>query len=185
MTLRHVNAFLITGPLWVESTIDHWFHYNGVIMSVMASQTTGVSIVYSAVVSSADQRKHQRSASLAFMRGFHRWPVNSPHKRPETRKMFPFDDVIMFNTLRPNDLMIPLNINQTRCRPLMRCLFYDQKHPRCGYHWFSSHLTETRWPTFSRRHLQLHSLNENVWISIKISLKFVAKDPIENTPALV
>ena len=41
------------------------------------------------------QRKHQRSASLTFVRGIHRWPVNSPHKLPVTRKMFPFDDVIM------------------------------------------------------------------------------------------
>ena len=44
----------------------------------------------------ADQRKHQSSASLAFVRGIHRRPVNSPHKRPVTRKMFPFDEVIMF-----------------------------------------------------------------------------------------
>ena len=27
--------------------------------------------------------------------GIHRWPVNSPHKRPVTRKMLPFDDVII------------------------------------------------------------------------------------------
>ena len=40
-------------------------------------------------------KKHQSSASLYFVRGIHRWPVNSPHKRPVTRKMFPFDDVIM------------------------------------------------------------------------------------------
>ena len=33
--------------------------------------------------------------SLAFVRGIHRGPVNSQHKRPVTRKMFPFDDVIM------------------------------------------------------------------------------------------
>ena len=44
---------------------------------------------------SADQRKHQSSASLASVRGIHRRPVNSPHKWPVTRKMFPFDDVIM------------------------------------------------------------------------------------------
>ena len=43
-----------------------------------------------------DQRKHKSSASLAFLRGIHRWPVNSPHKGPVTRKMFPFDDVIIF-----------------------------------------------------------------------------------------
>ena len=45
--------------------------------------------------SAADQRKHQSSASLALVRGIHRGPVNSPHKWPVTRKMFPFDDVIM------------------------------------------------------------------------------------------
>ena len=45
--------------------------------------------------SGTDQRKHQSSASLAFVRGIHRRPVNSPHKWPVTRKMFPFDDVIM------------------------------------------------------------------------------------------
>ena len=45
--------------------------------------------------SGADQRKYQSSTSLAFVRGIHRWPVNSPHKGPVTRKMFPFDDVIM------------------------------------------------------------------------------------------
>ena len=43
------------------------------------------------------KEKHQRSASLAFVRGIHRWPVNSPHKWPVTRKMFPFDDVIMLD----------------------------------------------------------------------------------------
>ena len=45
--------------------------------------------------SDADQRKHQSSASLAFVRRIHRGPMNSPHKRPVTRKVFPFDDVIM------------------------------------------------------------------------------------------
>ena len=54
---------------------------------------------YSAVYSSADQRKHQSSASLAFVRGIHRWPVNSPHKGAVTRKMFPFDYVIMVNRI--------------------------------------------------------------------------------------
>ena len=64
-------------------------------MSAMVSQITGVSIVCSAVGSAADQRKYQSSASLAFVRGTRRRPVNSPHKRPVTRKMFPFDHVIM------------------------------------------------------------------------------------------
>ena len=43
----------------------------------------------------ADQRKHHSSASLTFVRGIHRWPVNSPRKVPATRKLFKFDDVII------------------------------------------------------------------------------------------
>ena len=70
-------------------------HYGDVIMDAIASQITSLAIVYSTVYSDADQRKHQSSASLAFVWGIHRGPVNSPHKEPVTRKMFPFDDVIM------------------------------------------------------------------------------------------
>ena len=69
-------------------------HYNYVIMGTMASQITGDPIVCLTVSSAADQRKHQRSASLAFVRGRHRWLVNSPQKGPVTRKMFQFDDII-------------------------------------------------------------------------------------------
>ena len=70
--------------------------YNDVIMVAIASQITSPAIVYTAVYSDADQRKHQSSASLALVWWIHRWPVNSPHKWPVTRKMFPFDDVIMW-----------------------------------------------------------------------------------------
>ena len=70
-------------------------HYNDVIMSTVASQITSLQIVYSSFYSDADQRKHQSCASLAFVRGFHQWPVNSPQKGPVTRKMFPFDDASM------------------------------------------------------------------------------------------
>ena len=64
-------------------------------MDTIASQITSLTIVYSTVYSDADKRKYQSSASLAFVWGIHRRPVNSPHKWPVTRKMFPFDDVIM------------------------------------------------------------------------------------------
>ena len=70
-------------------------HHNDVIMGAMSSQITSLTIVYSTVYSDADQRRHQSSAPLAFARGIHRWPVNSRHKGPVTRKKFPFDDVIM------------------------------------------------------------------------------------------
>ena len=64
-------------------------------MGAIASLITSLTIVYPTVYSDADQRKHQSSASLAFARGIHRVPVNYPHKWLVTRKMFPFDDVIM------------------------------------------------------------------------------------------
>ena len=67
-------------------------HYNDIIMGAMASQITSLTTVYSNICPRSDQRKHQ----LAFVRGIHRSPVNSPHAGPVTRKMLPFDDVIMF-----------------------------------------------------------------------------------------
>ena len=70
-------------------------HYGDVTMGAKASQITSLTIVYSTFYSGADQSKHQSSASLAFVWGIHRGPVNSPHKWPVTRKMFLFDDVIM------------------------------------------------------------------------------------------
>ena len=73
----------------------HWLHYGDVIMSVMASQITNLTIVCAAIYSGVDQRKHQSSASLAFVRGSHQQPMNFPRKGPVTRKMVPFNDVIM------------------------------------------------------------------------------------------
>ena len=70
-------------------------HYCDVIMGATASQITSLTSIYSTVYSDADQRKHQSSGSLAFVRGIHWLPVNSPLKWPVTRKMFPFDDVII------------------------------------------------------------------------------------------
>ena len=70
-------------------------HYSDVIMGAMASRITSPRIVYSTVYSGANKRKPQRSTSLTSVRGIHRWPVNSPHKWPVTRKMLPFDDIFM------------------------------------------------------------------------------------------
>ena len=64
-------------------------------MSVIPFQITSLTIDYSTAYSGADQREHQSPASLAFLPGIHRWPVNSPHKGRVTRKMFPLDDVTM------------------------------------------------------------------------------------------
>ena len=90
--------FTVISPLTHRKATQN--HYADVIMIEMASQITSLAIVYSIVYSDADQRKHQSSASLAFVRRIHRGPVNSPHKWPVTRKMFPFDDVIMRSQAR-------------------------------------------------------------------------------------
>ena len=97
-----VSQIFDVNPLGKQGRVflfgSHFFavHYDDVIMGTIASQITRLMIVYSTVYSDADQRKHQSSASLAFVRRIHRGPVNSPHKLPVTRKMFPFDDVIMY-----------------------------------------------------------------------------------------
>ena len=72
-------------------------HYNDVIMGAVTSQITSLTIVCSTVDS--DQRKQQSSASLAFVWGIHRGPVNSPHKWPATGNMFPFDNIIMWSAV--------------------------------------------------------------------------------------
>ena len=156
-TIYNVNKYVPAQPELQGLIMTS--HYADVIMIEMASQITSLTVVYSIVNSGADQSKHQSSASLAFVRGIHRESVNSPHKWPVTRKMFPFDDVIMlvkqwdviyhpclpFNTLKPsqNGRHIPDDI--------FKCIF----------------------------------LNENIWISIKISLKYVYRVPIDNKPVLV
>ena len=81
----------------IRAPIFHNRHYSDAI--AMATQITSFTILYSTVYSGADDRKHQRSASLAFEWGIHQWPVNSPHKWPVTRKMFPFDDVITVKSI--------------------------------------------------------------------------------------
>ena len=78
--------------LWQIALSSLQWRHNG----SMAFQITSLTIVYSTVYSGADQRKHQSSASLAFVRGINRGPVNFHPKWPVTRKTFPLNDVIMF-----------------------------------------------------------------------------------------
>ena len=134
--IRILSKFVYKGKLILSFSIGSChglrriskklLHYNDVIMDAVASQITSLTIVYSTVDSDADQRKHQSSAWLAFVGGIHRGPVNSPHKWPVTRKMFPFDDVIMILINVAQDLlchMAPLShhneITTRRCEELL------------------------------------------------------------------
>ena len=91
----NLESSLYTGPNLQHCCVCRCVHYSDVITSAMATQIAGVSIVFSTVCSGADQRKHQSPASLAFVMRIHRWPMDSPHKGPVTRKVFTFDDAIM------------------------------------------------------------------------------------------
>ena len=71
------------------------YHYNDIIMSMMASQITSPMIVYSTVYSGANKKNIKAPHYWPFVWGIHWWPVNSPHKWPVKRKFFPFDDVTM------------------------------------------------------------------------------------------
>ena len=97
-----MNAFAYA--ITMGLTVNIFFHYCDAIMGAMASEITSLTIVYSAVYSGADQRKHQNSASLAFLLVIHQWPVNSLHKWPVTWKMLPFDDVIMHSNCAAHSL---------------------------------------------------------------------------------
>ena len=95
ITLVTITGTVILVPCcFIQVTTNPLMHYN-VIMSMLASQITILTIAYSTVYSGTDQRKHQSSVWLAFLRGIHWWPGNSLHWGPVTRNMFPFDDIIM------------------------------------------------------------------------------------------
>ena len=142
---------------------DRIKHYSDVIMGAIIYQITSVSIVYSAVCSDADQKKYQRSASLAFARGILRWPV----KGSDTWNKFPFGDVIMvFKTAKPSSPM-----------PYVCCC--------CKTAEFNTLRLRQNGRHFPDDILKCIFSNENVSISITISLEFVPRGPMNNIPALV
>ena len=128
-------------------------HYSNVKLSAKASQITGVLIVCSTVCSGAVQRKHQSPASLAFFRGIHRWPVDSPQKGSVTRKMFPFDDVIM---IREKNTVEPLQ-NHTKTR-------WNSVHNIGVY--FIRYIKMSFWRNISQSATDMH-LGKTIWKSHK------------------
>ena len=84
-------------------------------MGAIACLITSLTIVYSTIYSDTDQRKNQSSALLAFVRGIHRGPMNSPHKWPVTRQMFPFDDVIMCRYQATEVQLMYMQIVKDKC----------------------------------------------------------------------
>ena len=108
-----------------SATLQQFHHYNDIIMSAMASQITGVSDCLPNLCSGTDQRKYQSSASLAFVRGIHQWPVNFPHKGPVTWKMFSFHDVIMILTKLHSAIPIACNTLKFLLMPIFNYLIFN------------------------------------------------------------
>ena len=160
-------------------------HYGDVIMSTMASQITSLTIVYSIVYSRADRRKTPKPASLAFMRGIHREPVNSPHKRPVTQKIFSFDDVIMAigSLLWLSRRKLYLSITRPQCIFRYHWI-YDCKHVAFLSPWLT-HWSRDKMAAISQTTylsaLSAFNLEWNIWILIKMSMRFV---PLKNIPLL-
>ena len=100
------------------------------------------------------RRRSKKTSKLRVtMRGIHRGPVNSPHRWPVTRKMFPFDDVIMC-------LTDPRLSYRDTCQILM-------------WFFFPKYIPPGRNVRHSEGYIfKCIFLNENVLISIKISLNF-------------
>ena len=85
-------------------------HHHEITTSAMMSQITGIWTVCSLVCSGAHQRNHQSSVLLTFVRGIHQWLVDSPHKGPVTRKMFPFDYIIMIRSGTALQHLVPVGL---------------------------------------------------------------------------
>ena len=133
-------------------------------------QITSVCIVCTTIDSGADQRKHQSSTSLVFVRGIHQWLVNSLHKRPVTRKMFPFDDIIMITTYEFTwswHLKIWMLLWQQSCVLATGLIFI--KIDGSGMYWViflsaKSHLCFVFNTAVHIQYIQIHTNNIQGWV---------------------
>ena len=107
------------------------------------------------------------------MRGIHRGPVNSPHKGPVMRKMFPFDDVIMFPVIRLLDYYWAIHLSKRLMAGMMTTWSLT--------HWGRDEMDQH----FADDIFKRIFLKQNVWNSFKMRLKFAPKGLINNIPVLV
>ena len=146
-------------------------------MGAMTSQIPSLTIVYSTVYSDADQEKHQSSASLAFVWGIQRWPVNSLHKKPVTRKMFPFHYVIMIFMFWV--MWSAYHINSAYCTNssyeiALRWIFVDKPTLVQVMAWCwqaSSHYLNQFWPTS----ISPYGFTRSQWVEIQMNILFHSK----------
>ena len=150
---------------WMTISTLQWRHNENDGVS-----NAGVSIVCSTVCSGADQRKHQSSAPLAFVRG----PlVVSPHKRPVTQKtfFFSFDDVIMKTIFLNQDLWFEICEISCDNHSMVSCklIFNVGLHNRPSNGLSTSHYLNQRWLNNVRRHKCASLRNDGLVKSLCIS----------------
>ena len=137
-------------------------HYNDVIMTTMASEITSLTVVYSTVYSDADQRKHQSSASLAFV-----WEIHRDRWIPRTKGQL-----------------------RGKCFHLMTSSWSESMMVSPLTYHFAQWDSELTYWGRNKMALILQTAFSNAFslmkiYAIEISLKFVAKDPANNIPAMV
>ena len=124
-----------------------------------------ISYIFSITMTCADRRKHQSTATPAFVRGIHRWSV---HKRSMARKLFSFDNDIMsdpYHILRGGGGGAPMHIWRTT-------IIYAGLQSRKGYLMYIILGHEQRWPSFFRQHIQMHFIERRVSYFASFLLKF-------------
>ena len=172
MTKISLIYIYITRGQWVnlhahEKRIAVW-HYNDVIMTMVASQITSLTVVYSTVYSDADQRKHQSSVSLAFVRGIHRYRWIPRTKGQLRGKCFHLMTSSWTKTCRKYYAEKASMLWMLWQRD---CFFITLRQRQNGCHF----------PDYIFKGI---FFNENALISNKLSLKFVPKGSVNNIPAL-
>ena len=145
-------------------------------MSAMASQITSLVAIYSIICSGAHQRKHQSSSLVAFVWGIHWWLVDSPHQGPVVWNIFPIHDVIMRYRTRLQE-----HHDMEVCFTLLNLYEGNHQSPVDSFNTLTPRLNGRPFSDI----FKCIFLNENEWISPKISLKFVPKVRFNNIPALV
>ena len=144
-------------------------------MSTMASQITSLTIVYSTVYSGTDQRKHQSFASLTFLQGIHRWPVNSPHIGPVTHKVFPFDEVIIPNPLFMSHTHLTIYLHSGKVMSVL-CNFISWNYLLCVYILKYQHRLITKDPIHLKcTMIYILALLFNIVSNFQISLGFMVQ----------
>ena len=99
---NHVSCRPLKAKIYMSFPV---FHYHDVIIGVIASQITSLRLFTQPLIQTQIKENMKAPRHWPLCGEFTWGQVNSLHKRAVTRKMFPFDDVIMPADTRNMDKM--------------------------------------------------------------------------------